>query len=87
DDYLDITPLYNSSHVHDLYRLTDELIIDAMIGANANVTEWQAANLEQAAFNRLAAAKLENINRDLCTDAYGYNAVTRYAADTPQRLT
>lgn len=87
DDYLDLAPLYNSSHTHDLYRLSDELIIDAMVGANANVTEWQAANLEQSAANQLAAAKLRNITRDLCTDAYGYNAVSRYAADTPQRLT
>ncbi|AWN09095.2 putative virion structural protein [Salmonella phage SPAsTU] len=86
EDFLDLKPLYNSSHTHDLYRLSDDKIIDAMVGANANVAEWQAANLEESAANKVAAAKLRNITRDLATDAYGYNAVARYSADTPQRL-
>nr|WP_201790735.1 hypothetical protein [Escherichia coli] len=86
DDFLDLKPLYNSTHTHDLYRLSDEQIIGAMVGANSNVPEWTAAALEESAANRLAAAKLRNITRDLCTDAYGYNAAARYSADTPQRL-
>lgn len=86
DDFLDLSPLFNADHVHDLYRLKDDLIVDAMVGANANVKEWQAANLEQSFANRLATAKLPNITRDLCTKAYGYNAVGRYTSDTPQRL-
>ncbi len=86
DDFLDLKPLYNSTHTHDLYRLNDEQIIGAMVGANSNVPEWTAAALEESAANRLAAAKLRNITRDLCTDAYGYNAAARYSADTPQRL-
>lgn len=86
DDFLDLKPLYNSTHTHDLYRLSDEQIIGAMVWANSNVPEWTAAALEESAANRLAAAKLRNITRDLCTDAYGYNAAARYSADTPQRL-
>jgi len=86
DDFLDLAPLFNTDHVQDLYRLDDAGIISAMVGANANVVEWQAANLEQSAANRLAAAQRKNITRDLATDAYGYNAITRYCADTPQRL-
>lgn len=86
DDYLRTPVLYNAQHIHDLYRLDDELIVSAMTGVNSTVPEWLAKNLEQADYNRVAAAKFENITRDLCTGAYGYNAVSRYSADTPQKL-
>lgn len=88
DDYMDRDALFNTDRVHDMYLLpSDRLIVDAMVGANANVPEWQAANLEQSAANRLAAAKHANITRGLCTEAYGYNALTHYSANTPTKLT
>lgn len=86
EDYLALPPLYNAAHINDLYRLSDDLIISAMVGANATVPEWTAKQLEGASFNKVAAAKYDNITRDLATDAYGYNAVSRYSADTPQQL-
>jgi len=86
DDYLRLPALYNSSHIHDLYKLSDDLIINAIVGVNATVPEWGAKELEQSSVNRLAAAKMANITKELCTNAYGYNAVSRYAADTPQAL-
>lgn len=87
DDFLDLAPLFNTDHVHDLYKMSDEQIIAALVGAQATLPTWQASKLEQSYANRLAAAKPNNVTRDFCTKAYGYNAVTRYAADTPQRLT
>lgn len=85
--YLDKKPIYNATHDHDLYKLTDKQIVEAMVGPNSNVPEWQAANLEKSAYMLVGAAKNENITRDLSTDAYGYNATTRYFADTPSKLT
>lgn len=88
DDYMDRKAMFNTDRVHDMYLLpSDDLIRQAIVGANANVPEWQAANLEQSAVNRLAAAKRGNVTRALCTDAYGYNALTYYSADTPTKLT
>lgn len=88
DDMMDRESLFNTDRIHDMYLLpSDDLIKQAIVGANANVPEWQAANLEKSAVNRLAASKRGNITRALCTDAYGYNALTHYTADTPTKLT
>jgi hypothetical protein len=87
DDFLDLAPLFNTDHVHELYKMSDEQIMAALVGADATLGAWQASNLEQSYANRLAAAKPQSITRDFCTKAYGYNAVARYSADTPQRLT
>lgn len=76
---------FNHNRIHELYKMTDDQIVSAMAGMNSNVTEWQAANLETASYNRIMAAKYSTITNELCTDAYGYNAVARYAADTPTK--
>ncbi|MCT7475834.1 hypothetical protein N5V81_12695 [Escherichia coli] len=36
DDFLDLKPLYNSTHTHDLYRLDDEQIIGDAEELNAS---------------------------------------------------
>lgn len=85
--YLPTKPIFNATHDHDLYKLTDKQIIEAMVGANSNVPEWKASNLEKSSYMLVSGAKDENITRELCTGAYGYNAISRYFADTPTKLT
>lgn len=87
DDHLERKLTYNADRVHDLYRLKDEQIIEAMVGVNSHVKEWQASSLENSSVNKLAYARYENITLPLCTEAYGYNAIGRYLSDTPQLLT
>lgn len=72
---------YDSHRIQELYKLSDEQIISALVGADSTLPEWQAANLEQSAFSRLINAKPEHITRALVTDAYGYNAASRYLGD------
>ena len=76
---------FNSDRVHELYKLPDAVIIDAMVGANSTVPEWRAANLEESMVNRLTYARWEDIDRDMATKAYGYNAASFYAAETPTK--
>jgi hypothetical protein len=79
-------PLTHEAHrIRELYKLSDEQIVEALVGMNAQVPEWQAATLERSAYNRIMAARYTTITNELATEAYGYNAVSRYAGDTPQR--
>lgn len=77
---------YTSDRVHELYKLSDSQIINALVGANSTVPEWRAANLEQSSVNRLAYARYDDIDRALATEAFGYNASSYYAAETPNRV-
>ena len=76
---------FNSNRTHELYKLPSEKIIQAITGANANVPEWRASNLEKSAVNRLTYARFDDITRDLATEAYGYNAAGFYSANTPSK--
>lgn len=83
DSRIDKQVVYNSDKVHELYKLSDELIIDAMTGANSTIPEWRAVNIEKSPVNRIMASKLENITVPLAAEAYGYNAISRLAAPSP----
>lgn len=78
---------YNANRIHELYKLPDAKIIQALTGANSNVPEWRASNLEKSAVNRLIYARYDDVTRDLATEAYGYNAASYYAANTPTKTT
>ncbi|MGL5397213.1 MAG: DUF7193 family protein [Shewanella sp.] len=80
-------PIFIHDRVHDLYRLDDAQIVDAMVGVNSLIPEWRAPALELSPANAVAGNRYSAINRDKCTLAYGYNAAARYSADTPQKLT
>lgn len=79
-------PIFVSDRIHDLYRLDDAKIIDAMVGVNSLIPEWRAPTLELSSVNSLAGNRFTDITRDASTLAYGYNAAARYSADTPQKL-
>ena len=78
--------MFESNRIAELYKMNDSGIIAAMTGINSTVDVWKAANLEKAAYVRLMSAQFQNVNRDLATEAFGYNAVTKYAGDTPQKV-
>jgi len=74
---------YETNRIHELYKLSDADIEAAMTGVNSNVPEWQASNLESSSYNKVMASSYPRLTKALVTDAYGYNAVSKYAADTP----
>lgn len=86
EDYLQLPVLFNHARVHDLYRLTDSQITDAIAGVSPSIAEWRGAALEKTTANILAASRIENITPELATEAYGYNAASFYSANTPSKL-
>ncbi len=77
--------IFEENRIHELYKLPDDKIVLAMVGSNSTVPEWQAANLENSAYVKIMAASCPNITNEVCTDAYGYNSLSHYVADTPQK--
>lgn len=86
EDFLQLPVLFNCSRVHELYRLNDSQIVSAIAGVGSSVKEWRGAELEISMANKLAAASYDNICRPMVTEAYGYNAASMYAAETPTKL-
>lgn len=79
--------IFTHNRIKELYKLDDAQIVSAVSGMSSSVPEWTAAVLEKSAYNRIMAARYGSITKELCTTAYGYNAVTKYAADTPTKVT
>lgn len=74
--------VFENSRIHELYKLSDAKIVGAMVGLNATLPIWQAANLEKSDYCRMMSARFEYITRDTATKTFGYNAVSKAVADT-----
>lgn len=59
---------------------------DALLGLNSSLDMWKADNLESGLYNSLMRRKIHQITRDDVTDTYGYYAISKLVANTPQRV-
>jgi len=71
------------NRLHELNKLDDDKVIQAMIGLNSTLPEWKATNLENSTYNKIMSSALPDINQAMVEDAYGYNAVSKLFGDTP----
>lgn len=76
--------VWEHGRIHELYHLPDNLIYQAMAGTNSTVSVWRAAALENAGYPLLMETEREDITEELVQDAYGYHAISKIIADTPQ---
>lgn len=74
---------FEASRIKELYKLPENEIVSALIGANAVVPFWTAASLENSEYVRLLDAQYSQMTMDLLERAYGYNAISKTVADTP----
>lgn len=79
--------VYEHNRIQDLYKLSDEEIVRAMVGVNSVVDVWTASSLEASGYCSLMRAPLGGISRQNVQEAYGYNAVSKILGDTPMRVT
>ena len=81
------TPLITvASRIHELYKLPNNIITEAMVGVNSVVPFWKAAALEHDAYVNLmrqwtCAMPLEEVQ-----DALGYNSAAKFLGDTPSHV-
>lgn len=76
-----------NSRIKELYKLPPVDIPKAMLGVESTVAVWRADNLEAAMYPRIMRDEGPGITRDMVQQAYGYNAVSKLVADTPQKVT
>ena len=79
--------IFDNNRIFELYKLNDDLILQAMLGINATVPEWQAANLESSAYTEIMRSLHSGITLDLIQRGYGYNSLSKLLGDTPQKTT
>lgn len=79
--------VFEKNRIKDLYKLNDARINTAMVGTNALVDNWQAANLEKAAYPKIMRSGITEIDLPMVEDAYGYNAISVILGDTPRKTT
>lgn len=79
--------IYDANRIFELYKLSDDLILQAMVGVNANVEEWKASNLEKSAYTHIMRAEHRDIDISMIQEAYGYNGISKLVGDTPSKST
>lgn len=80
-------PLIDEAHhIRELYKLDEVRFHDAVIGTEATVSVWKAAALEESMYPAIMRALDKTITRSMVEDAYGYNAISKLLADTPQKV-
>jgi len=77
--------IYENNRIHELYRLSDEKVSQALVGIDSTVENWQAAELE-ASLYALTMGSTTEISRLQSETLLGYNAVSKALADTPNRI-
>lgn len=77
--------VFENNRIHELYKLPDAEIVQAMVGVNATVPNWQAATLEASAYTQIMRqVRTNDITNLMVQNAYGYNAISKLIGDTPQ---
>lgn len=80
-------PLVNEDNrVKELYKMSSEEVFAAMVGVDATVPNWKAEHLEASFYTQLMRARVTEVDLDLVENAYGYNAISKLLADTPQHV-
>lgn len=78
--------VFEHNRLHELYKLTDQQIQEAMLGLESTVPNWRADELELSAYTALMRAKDGQITDEMVERAYGYNAITQLIVPTPQKV-
>lgn len=79
--------IFDNSRIFELYKLSDENIVKAMVGVMSSLQLWRAEVLEANAYTALMRARVPTITLEMVQNAYGYNAMSKIVGDTPSKTT
>lgn len=75
--------VYEANAIHELYKLNDTQIVQAMIGNAALVPAWKVNTLEQSNYTRIMRSLVGQITGQEVYSAYGYDATARLIGNMP----
>ena len=75
---------YEANRIHELYRLDDKNVLDALIGTADSIPLWRAEKLEASMYIKLLTDSLPTQRSSEVIDALGYHSLQHYFAKTPQ---
>lgn len=78
--------IHQHTRIEELFKLPNPVVLSAMSGVNALLTEWKAAELEHDDYASIVEADYGAIIPDMVFNAYGYNAITRYHHPNPLKV-
>ena len=78
--------VYEANRIHELYKLSDQGIYDALIGVDKFNPHWSAANLEASAYCTIMRSACCDVTPAMVEQAYGYNGATYALGQTPQAV-
>jgi hypothetical protein len=78
--------VFENNRIHELYKLSDENIVKAMLGIDSTVKVWRAEELENSGYTRVMRSYGRDITNQMVEDAYGYNAISFISGNTPSEI-
>ena len=78
--------IFEKQRIHELYKLSDEQILDAMLSVHAQLPIWQVASLEHSFYTELMRVDYRHMTPSLVEACYGYNGITKTLYDTPNAV-
>lgn len=78
-------PLVHEHHrIQELYKLTDDEIVRAMLGSTSAVVEWRAETLEASAYPAMMrTGRPSSLDPVTMYDGFGYNAAAKILCPNP----
>lgn len=76
--------VYSSLKLHEFYKLPKATQFNVLIDNGHTADIFRAEQLENSSYFKVAEAlSMNTVDKQLATDAIGYNGLTHYLADTP----
>lgn len=83
-DGISQVPTEDANRQHYLLRLSNADQIRALVGLDANIPTWNAANLEDSAYVHLMESAIDEVTQDMAERALGYSVVNYSIAKNVQ---
>lgn len=77
--------IFEHNRIKELYKLSDDNIIKAMIGVDSLVPSWKASELENSNYTKIMQSHYTEITNEMVQYGYGYNSISRIIGDTPYK--